>query len=153
MKRTCTALAVIAVLGAAGTADAKPVRYEGRTDGGQPMAFTVKGSTVSRMDGTIPTTCVPVGGGTPRAGAELFAPPGSFRIGRTRTVAVLQDPAMHYADVTKHYRVKLDRRRGGGFRAILHVNFSFNTVGYGSSGPYLEGWVCQGDDTFTASRR
>jgi hypothetical protein len=95
---------------------------------------------------------VPVQGGPPRAGAELFQPPGSFRIGRSGRTEALQDAAMHHAEVTKHYRVSLRRTRGGGFKAKLHVNFSFQTVGYNSWGPFLQGWVCQGDDTFTAGR-
>ncbi len=152
MKRTSmTALAVIGVLGTAGPAAAKTTHYSGTTDGGQSMAFKRTGNTISGFRGSIPTTCVPVRGGTPRAGAELFEPPGSYRIGRQRKTQAVQDAAMHYADVTKHYRVRLTRTRRGGFKARLHVNFSFQTVAYDSWGPFLQGWVCQGDDSFTAA--
>ena len=63
----------------------------------------------------------------------------------------MQDPALHYDEVTKYYTVTMKKGRRGRFTSKLHVNFSFQTVGYSAFGdPFLKSWVCRGDDSFSA---
>ncbi len=141
---TRTFITVLALLAAAAPASA--ARYSGTTDGGEPVSFDLRNGVVRNLDALVPTSCVNTDGDPPRAGAEIFAPPGAFRIGAERKVSALQEPAMHYSEVTKNYRVAVKRTRGG-LRLKLHVNFSFQTIDYSGSSPSLMGWVCQGDDT------
>ena len=56
---------------------------------------------------------------------------------------------MHYADVTKNYRVTVQKGRNGLLKGRLHLNFSYQTIHYGYE-LMLVGYVCQGDDTFRA---
>ena len=152
MKRTLIALTLTGALavGVGPAAAVTPGFYSGKTDGGHEISFKVSGGKISRLNGLVPTSCVSPTGGT-LAGGEIFKPPGSFAIGRTRQVQALQEAAMHYYDVTKHYRVTLKKGKRGKVSAKLHVNFSFETVDYsGWDGPRLKAWVCQGDDSFTA---
>ncbi len=150
MKRAIIALAVTAVAASgAGDAAAKSVTLSGTTESGNQISFKRSGSRISQIKALVPTTCVPATarGGRTTAGSEMFTPPGSFRIGRERKVAALQDSAMHYDKVTKNYRVTLKRGTKGRFTGKLHVNFSKQTLGYSSfSGTFLIPWICQGDD-------
>ncbi len=87
MKTTLTTAALLAALatvpGVAGAA--APGYYEGKTDGGQKISFKVsKSGAVSAIDGLVPTSCVNTVGKPPRAGAELFKPPGTYRVVCTR---------------------------------------------------------------------
>jgi hypothetical protein len=152
MKRTLIALTLTGALavGVGPAAAVKPGSYSGKTDQGYEISFKVSGGKISRLNGLVPTSCVSPTGGT-LAGGEIFKPPGSFAIGTTRQVQALQESAMHYYDVTKHYRVTLKKGKRGKVSAKLHVNFSFETLDYsGWDGPRLKAWVCQGDDSFTA---
>jgi hypothetical protein len=154
MKRILPTLAVTGALFAAASpaaSAAKAERYSGTTEAGYPISFVVKGNKLSKLKTTVPTTCIP-SKGVPRAGGETFEPPGSFRFGREGKVTATQTPAMHYADVTKNYRVTLSRFRRNRFTARLHVNFSFLTVDFSGSSPALNPWVCQGDDKIKARR-
>lgn len=141
-------LAIALLATAPASAAIKPGSYSGKSDGGYDMAFTIKGKKVSRLSGMVPASCVSPTGGT-TAGGEVFKPPGKFTIGKTRKVSAKQGAAMHYSKVTKNYRVALKKTKRG-FRAKLHVNFSFQTIDYSSSflGPRLKTWVCRGDDSF-----
>lgn len=155
MNRILPTLLLSGVLlaGAVPTAGAAtPVRYSGTTGAGYKVSFQVAGNKVSRLKAMVPTTCVPAKG-VPTAGVELFEPPGAFRFGTTRKVTALQDAAMHYADVTKHYRVTLSKNRRGSFTGRLHVNFSFLTLDFSGDSPALNPWVCRGDDKIKARRR
>jgi hypothetical protein len=143
------AVAVTVSLGLASQAAAKPVAYSGTTSGGDPISFERNGNAIKRVSAYIPTTCVAAFPGYPsRAGSDLFAPPGRLGLGREVTKTALQETAMHHADVTKHYRVDA-RKRGRGISGRLHVNFSFQTLGY-SSTFILVGYVCRSDATFKA---
>ena len=151
MKTLLPTLSLCAVLGlaAAGPAAAETRTYKGRTAGGYALSFKAAGDKVTKLRTIVPTTCVPTRSGTPRSGGELFEPPGVSRIGRTTKSRALQDPAMHYSEVTKNYHVTLKRKSGGRIAGKLHVNFAFQTIGYTSFGDmYLETWICRGDDTF-----
>jgi hypothetical protein len=144
------AVAVTASLALAGQAAAKPVAYSGTTSGGDPISFERTGNTVKRVSAYIPTTCVPAWPGfTPRVGSELFTPPGRLGLGREVRKTALQDTALHHSEVTKNYRFDARKRARGAIGGRLHVNFSFQTLGYTSSF-VLVGYVCQGDATFRA---
>jgi hypothetical protein len=150
MKSTLAALTLTAALIAAAPAAAvQPGSYSGKTKSGYKMSFKVKGNKVSKLSGMVPASCISPTGGT-RAGGELFRPPGKFAIGKTRKAKAKQQPAMHYSKVTKNYKVTLKKAKRGGFKAKLHVNFSFLTLDYGFDGPRLKSWICRGDDSFTA---
>ena len=151
MKSTLVVTTLVAALtvAAAPAAAVQPGSYAGKTDGGFRMSFKVKGNKVSKLSGMVPTTCGSPTGGA-RAGGEIFKPPGKFQIGKTRKAKAKQHPAMHYSKVTKNYKVTLKKAGRGGFKAKLHVNFSFLTLEYGYDGPRLKTWICRGDDSFTA---
>jgi hypothetical protein len=147
---TAIAAAVTASLALAGQAYAKPVAYSGTTSGGNPITFERTGNGVKRVSAYVPATCVSSFPGNPtRAGAELFEPPGRLALGREVRKTALQDAALHYSQVTKNYRFDARKRARGVITGRLHVNFSYQTIGYSSSF-ILVGYVCQGDATFKA---
>jgi hypothetical protein len=144
------AAALTATLGFAESAAAKPTAYKGTISGGYEISFKRSGGAIKRLTALIPTTCVPtLAGVTPQAGGEIYEPPGRLPLGRQVTRSALQDPAMHYSDVTKNYRFDARIRRNGTITGRLHLNFSYESLIYGSS-LQLVGWVCQGDATFKA---
>ena len=151
MNKPLTALAAAGLMIAfSGQAAAKPVHYEGTTHGGFAISFERSGAKISKINTLVPTTCVPAGSGTPRSGGDAFRPPGAFRFGTTRKVKAKQDSALHYSKVTKNYKVTMKRGKRGKFSGVLHVNYSFQALGYDAfSNPRLEGYVCQGDDRFS----
>ena len=144
-----TAAALTASLALTAPAMAKPVAYKGKTAGGYEISFKRSGSSLVGLRTMVPTTCAPTLPAPTRTGAEFFEPPGRIAVGREVTSTVVQDPAMHYAEVTKNYRVTTKKGRNGVVAGRLHVNFSYQTIGYTHS-IVLVGYVCQGDDTFKA---
>ena len=136
-------------------ADAKAVRYVGTTSAGDRISLTAVGGVIADLRTSTPVSCVPTDG-TPRAGTDLFEPPGRFPLGRT-TTAQTDGPvetAMHYNEVTKHFRVTVRRRKGRAITGALHQNYSFETLTYGSGGDLaLLPWVCQGDVRFRVRPR
>jgi len=147
---TAIAVAVTASLGLASQAVAKPVAYSGKTSGGNPISFERSGNTVKRVSAYIPATCVSAWPGyPPRSGDELFAPPGRLALGREVSKTALQDAALHHSEVTKNYRFAARKGARGAISGRLHVNYSFQTLGYTTS-YVLIGYVCRGDATFKA---
>jgi hypothetical protein len=132
---------------AAPAAHAAPVRYAGKTDEGSKVSFVVSHGKLRSLETMVPTSCVSAQGGTPRAGLDLFEPPGGFALGRTikRTVEK-QDTAMTYYDVTKNYTVTT-RRSGKTIKGELAVNWSWVDV----SVPKL--YTCVGNARFSAKPR
>jgi hypothetical protein len=98
---------------------------------------------------SVPTSCVAAGYGTPRAGAEIYEPPARLPLGREVSGSAVQDAVMHYSDVTKNYRFSARKRPNGTITGRLHLNFSYQTIGY-TWNLTLVGYVCQGDATFKA---
>ena len=92
----------VATLGLAAPAMAKPVAYSGTTSGGDAITFTRTGKALKDLRASVPTTCAPAGAGAPRAGSEIFQPPGRLPLGPEVRRSALQEPTMHYADVTKN---------------------------------------------------
>lgn len=109
MIRTATTLTAIALLSAVAPATAKPIYYDGKTDDGSPISFQRSGSKISRIQGTIATTCVSPDSQVPRSGGDLSKPPGAFRSGTTRKATVKQDTAFFHDPVTKNYRITVKR--------------------------------------------
>ncbi len=149
MNRIIAAAALIASLAIAAPASAatKTNHYSGKTDGGSPMAFSVKGKKLFNLSGYIKTTCVPTRG-YPRTGSSEFAPPGKFVLGRTRKVSNTKTIPW-WGDTKFNYTVSIKRLKGRTFQAKLHMNYSY--VDYRIlTGGYVSqtGYVCQGDDTF-----
>ena len=147
------ALAIVAVAAAPASA-AKPARYSGKTTAGDPISFNLAGGKLTGLRSATPMSCVPTQG-TPRAGTDLFEPAGAFALGRTTTV---QSPgpvesAMHYAEVTKFFRVSARRSRHGKVTGTLHQNYSFETIGFSWGEMILLPWVCQGDARFSVAPR
>jgi hypothetical protein len=142
---------LVAAIGAGSALAAKPVQYAGTTERGSELSFQRTGNVIHNVSGTLETTCVPATSGSrpPYSGAERFMPPGSFQIGRTYTVAVSEEPTLHYGKVKKFYRLTF-KKTPRGLAGVLHVNYSFNTIGYSSAsgGMKLVPFVCVGDDSF-----
>jgi hypothetical protein len=150
LKITVLAAAVAAALAlTAAPALAKPVAYGGVTSGGHEITFKRTGKSVQAVSTYLPITCVAAGPGAPRAGAEVYEPPVRLPLGREVTTSALQDAVMHYSDVTKNYRFSARKRPNGTIAGRLHMNFSYQTIGY-TWNLTLVGYVCQGDVTFKA---
>lgn len=151
MKRTVTAIALIALLLAAAPAAAKPkaYHYEGETEAGQSIEFTLTGKRISAIDGLVSTTCVPTHG-VPLTFSYEFSPPGSFVLGKTRKASDTEYMA-YKGDVTKYYTVKLKRIKGKNhWQADLSVNFSYEEVNFGYGSEIVQRfYICQGNDSFT----
>ena len=155
IRRAGAALTAATLLSAAARADAKPVRYAGTTSAGDPISFTVSAGAVAHLNTSTPISCVPTSG-TPRAGTDRFEPAGSFPLGRTTTAQTDRpvDSAMHYNQVTKHFRVTVRRTKGQAVTGVLHQNYSFETLTYAwGGGLALLPWICQGDAKFRARSR
>jgi hypothetical protein len=150
MKRIVIAISLFAVLAAAAPASAKPrtLHYSGKTDAGNSMSFSLKGKRMFAIDGYVTTTCAPTKG-TPITRLREFNPPGSFRLGRTRSVSHTEHIDW-WGDTTFNYKVTLKKRKGRTWQAKLHVNYSYEQFllpGGGEVDQTL--YVCQGDDSFT----
>src|SRR5687768_7071358 len=125
-------------------------RVQREDERGNPISFERSGNTVKRVSAYIPATCVSAWPGyPPRSGDELFAPPGRLALGREVSKTALQDAALHHSEVTKNYRFAARKGARGAISGRLHVNYSFQTLGYTTS-YVLIGYVCRGDATFKA---
>ncbi len=149
MKRIAAAIALTALLLAAAPAAAKPkpLYYDGKTVNGNSLSLTLKGKTVTDIDGFIPATCVPTHG-TPMTYSSDFKPPGGYKLGTTRKSKGTE--YMSYkGDVTKNYTVSIKKVKGRVWKADLSFNFSYEEVMPGSFGELEQKfYVCQGDDAF-----
>jgi hypothetical protein len=149
---TLTSVLVLAIAMAPASAAAKG--YSGKTKGGSSISFKLNGKKVSRINTAVPTICVETTGSyKSRAGAELFQPPGSFRLGKTAQAKALQPAAMNSGtDATKTYTVALGGKgKGGRVKGDLRVSFSF--IRPGLTMYDMEIWMCSGSTSFTAKPR
>jgi hypothetical protein len=147
--RNLAALAAAASLLAAAPATADAARYKGKTEGGGRIAFALSGSTISRINGAVPTVCLEtMGSYQSSAGAELFQPPGSFRLGRSAQVKALQPAAMNQGiNATKTYTVST-RRTGARVTGKLRLSFSFLRPGPSIYQSYI--YMCSSSVSFSA---
>ena len=149
-KAVLAVAALAASLALAAPALAKPVKYSGKTSSGHEITFKRSGNSITGVYTMLATSCASTyPGATAHAGSEFYEPPGRLPLGRKVTRSAVQDPAMHYSEVTKNYRLKARKLRGGAIKGRLHVNFGYQTVHYASYW-MLVGYVCQGDGTFKA---
>jgi hypothetical protein len=147
------ALAVPIAVVPASSAAAAPAKSEwvrGHTDQGNPVEFLLRnGKRFSRLKTTVPATCM-WGPGLTQSGVESYMPPGTFRVGRTRSVEAFQSSLFTSAEITKNYRVTLERQGPGVIKGQLHVSFSVLKPTYSTgSGWHLVPAACQGDDSIT----
>jgi hypothetical protein len=145
-----TALAATALLVASVPAAAEAMTYKGRTEGGGRISFSVAGKTVSRVNGAVPTLCLEtMGSYQSRAGAELYQPPGSFRLGRTAQVKALQPAAMNQGiNATKTYTFSSRPAGHGKVRGQLRLSFSFLRPGPSIYQSYI--YMCSSSVSFSA---
>lgn len=154
---------LIGVAGATG-AQATPVKspvsasasqaagaYKGRTPDDGRIRMRLAGRRVSGLQGTVPAICLELGGSyDSRVGYELFRPPGTFTLGRTRKVKAMQPGALNGgANVTKSYTVTV---RSAGKRLLkgrLKLSYVFLTFGFPDL-TYL--WSCSSSVRFTARK-
>ena len=153
MGATALAIALATVPASPAPAAAKAQWFEGHTDQGNPIKFLLRnGRTITRLETTVPARCV-WGAGLSQTGVESYMPPGSFRVGRTRSVQAFQSSLFTSAQITKNYRVTLRRLRTGQIQGQLHVNFSVLKPTYSSAhGWHLVPAACQGDDSIITAR-
>jgi hypothetical protein len=146
------AVAVAATLVLVPAALAKPVAYKGKTKGGSSITFKLTGKKAKSINTVVPTICVETTGTyDSRAGAELFQPPGKFKLGKETKAKALQPAAMNAGnDATKNYTVKLGKKkkRSGKIAGKLSLNFSF--IRPGLTIYDLKIFLCQGSTTFSA---
>lgn len=151
MKRTTiAALALLALLVGAAPAAAKPksLHYEGESEGGRSVSFTLSGKHISGIEGEIMTTCVPTHG-TPVTFSTEFNPPGSFALGASRKAGGTEYMA-YKGDVAKNYEITIKPGRKHLWIADIHVDFSYEEVIPGTFGELEQKfYVCQGDDSFS----
>ena len=150
MKKIATALALTALVAAPAAAEA--ASYKGKTKGGSSITFKLSGKRISKINTVVPTLCVETtGSGLSRAGAELFQPPGKFKLGKTTKRKALQPAAMNGGTkATKNYTVSA-KRSGGKVTGKLKVNFSFLRLDLFRRLPYT--YICSGSTTFSAKAR
>lgn len=152
--RTLTLISALALGVAAAPASAEAKGYSGKTKGGSSITFKLKGKKASKINTAVPTICVETTGSyKSRAGAELFQPPGAYRLGKTAQVKALQPAAMNSGtDATKTYTVDLGGKgKGGRVKGDLRVSFSF--IRPGLTIYDMEIWMCSGSTSFSARPR
>jgi hypothetical protein len=144
-----TALAATALLVAAVPA-AEAVTYKGKTENGGRISFSVSGKTVSRVNGAVPTVCLEtMGSYQSTAGAELYQPPGSFRLGRSGQVKALQPAAMNQGiKATKTYTFSSRPAGNGKVAGKLRLSFSFLRPGPSIYQSYI--YMCSSSVSFSA---
>ena len=130
---------------------AKTVNYKGKTTGGHTITFKRQGNKVWWISTMAPTICLPTNrvGAKTISGAEIFTPPGYEIVGRKVTFEDLQQPAMYYNKVTKHYEITLRPGPKGRLTGDLHLTFSFIIPTYPM--PTMIIYGCVGNTKFTAS--
>lgn len=153
MHKLLSISAAAALLLAVAADGAAATSYAGKTKAGTTIRFDVSGRKVSRIDTTVPTSCVETTGtGQTRAGAELFRPPGSFALGTTGKARALQPAAMNQGiRATKNYTVTTKAAGGGAISGRLAVNFSFLRPGYDIY--HSTTFICNGTTSFNVRPR
>jgi quercetin dioxygenase-like cupin family protein len=146
-RRLVALAAVLSIVAAAPVADA--ATYKGKTEGGGRISFNVSGKKISRVNGAVPMVCLEtMGSYQSSAGAELYQPPGAFRLGRTAQVKAFQPAAMNQGiDATKTYTFHA-RRSGRRVTGKLRLSFSFLRPGPSIYQSYI--YMCSSSVSFSA---
>ena len=142
------AAATLLVVGAP-AAQAKPVDYKGKTEGGSSIKFKRSGNKIRSINSAVPVVCVSSTSSQTKAGADIYRPGGSFKLGKTGKRKIMQRSAMGYGKLTKNYKFSSKRGRGGKITGKLDVNFSYLV-------PSLYGmtiYICRGVTDYSAKPR
>jgi hypothetical protein len=150
VKKAITGMVLACALVGSSAAEAKTVSYKGKTSSGTSIKFKRKGSKVSKIRTAVATTCIETtGSGYTRSGSELYQPPGSFKLGKTKKVKKLQPAAMNSGiKATKNYKVKVKKSGRRKIKGKLNLNFSFLVPDLFRSLPYT--YICTGSAKFSA---
>ncbi len=155
MKKTITALTVIACLALAGpAAAAKTTTYKGKTSAGHPITIKTKNKKITYILGGVRMSCIPIqGGGRTYGGSDIF---GLHKIAwslkRDHSLSVMGKPAFHWREVTQKHDLFLKRRGKGGVisgRMRLQYQFLISKFPIGTFSIYS----CLGGATFKAKAR
>ena len=154
MKKTTTALAVIAALALAGpAAAAKTTTYKGKTSAGHPITIKVKKNKIRYILGGVRMSCLSIqGGGAPMGGSDVFGLEGSMPVKRHQSHSVMGKTAFHWREVTMKHDLWLKRRGKGGVisgRMRLQYQFMISKFPIGTFSIYS----CLGGGTFRAKAR
>ena len=136
---------------AASTA-AKPVKYAGKTSGGQPIRFTLRGARIINPVAGVPVNCLPIqGGGRPSVGVDLMNPVGWLKVGDTVSFSYEQAVYGFWNEVTVNQRFTSRRGKRGAIAGKLRMQYEFMVPKYpiGTFSIYS----CLGNATFTARPR
>ncbi len=153
MNKAISALAVAGLLVGAASAEAKSVKYAGKTTSGHKITFKKSGNRIKNVKSGTPVVCLPgTTGYSSRAGADVFNPPGAFRVGTTTKRKKLQKTGMWYSKVTKNYKVTT-KKAGNKIKGKLHMSFSYAMPVFDYWGARLVIYACSGDTKFTARPR
>jgi len=152
MHKLTTALLCIAALGIAAlpaSAAAKPVKYVGKTSGGQKVTFKLVGNKkIDDFETGIPVTCLSIqGGGSPMTGVDVW-PNSWFLVNHTAKFQAMLTPAFYWKDVTNNFEVTTKKLRNGTIRGHLRKQYEFLVSKYpiGTFSIYS----CLGEATFKA---
>jgi hypothetical protein len=98
----------------------------------------------------VPTVCLEtMGSYQSTAGAELYQPPGSFRLGRSARVKALQPAAMnHGIQATKTYTFRSRPAGDDKVAGKLRLSFSFLRPGPSVYQSYI--YMCSSSVSFSA---
>jgi hypothetical protein len=132
-------------------APASAASYKGKTKGGSSITFKLKGTKISKVSTVVPTVCVETTGGFgSRSGAEIYKPPGAFKLGKQGKKKKLQPAAMNQGiEATKNYTFTSKRKKSGRITGKLKLNFSFLIPSlYGASI-----YICSGSTSYSAKAR
>jgi hypothetical protein len=140
MKRTATALAIVAALAVAGPAAARSSKYQGKTKEGTKVSFALSGKWVDQFRSSVPTTCVSAQGGNPFLTIKTWAPPYKYLLGRRAQVKYTDPYTTNYTISTK----KAGRKKITGKLALSYSMLASNTF----AGYHI--LTCYGTASFTA---
>jgi hypothetical protein len=148
--RNLAALAAAASLLAAAPATADAATFKGKTEGAGRIAFKLSGSTISRINGAVPTVCLEtMGSYQSTAGVERYRPPAAFRLGRSAQVKALQPAAMNQGiKATKTYTFSSRPAGNGKVAGKLRLSFSFLRPGPSIYQSYI--YMCSSAVSFDA---
>jgi len=156
MKKTATALTVIATLALAGPAAAKMQVYKGKTSTGHPVTAKIDKGIIRYLVAGVSTTCLPIqsrgSSGKPSVAAEYFAVESTILKANKRhnRFQLQRKPAFHWREVTTNHDIWLKRRgnRISG-RVRLQYQYMVSTFPIGTFNIYS----CLGSATFKARAR
>jgi len=155
MKKTATALTVIAALALAGPAAAKPQVYKGKTSSGLPITAKIDKGVVRYFVAGISTNCVPIQSrstnGFPKTGVDTFGLESTdIKVKkRHHRFTFMRKPSFHFREVTTNHDLWI-KRRGKRISGRMRIQYSYlvSTFPVGSFNVYS----CLGSGKFKAKR-